>query len=376
MPILSIANLVSASARDLRNTQQPINDGPRHLAEAIDWLCRAQDATEDGGVSEGYHLYHGWLPSYPETSGYIIETLLDYAQISANKEYSVRAFKIADWLVTLQHDDGAIPDSYLKDKMVFDTGQVLFGFARAFDVTGDEKYRSAGARAARWLCACMDQDGTWKRHALNGIPHTYYSRVAWSLLEQDAVDADAILRDAAVKNIRWVMNQQGADGWFENASFTIQDHNRPYTHTIAYTIRGVLECGMRLQDDTMITCARRAADALLEHIPADGRLAGTFGPGWQGDKRFSCLTGNAQMSVIFSRLFELSGEDAYGAAAGRLNAYLKTRQDTVGADERKRGAIAGSFPIWGSYIHFCYPNWAAKFFADALLLEEKKRAAA
>ena len=33
------------------------------------------------------------------------------------------------------------------------------------------------------------------------------------------------------------------------------------------------------------------------------------------------------------------------------------------------GGIAGSFPIWGKYIHYCYPNWAAKFFADSLMLE-------
>jgi hypothetical protein len=31
------------------------------------------------------------------------------------------------------------------------------------------------------------------------------------------------------------------------------------------------------------------------------------------------------------------------------------------------GAIKGSHPIWGGYDPFRYPNWAAKFFADALM---------
>lgn len=372
MPVMNIFGLVSASARDVLGRQNPTKPDGEHLSEAIAWLCRAQDATSDGGVSEGYHLYHGWLPSYPETSGYIIETFLDYERVSGDEDFAARAFRIADWLVSLQHDDGAIPDSYLKEKMVFDTGQVLFGFVRAFKASGNETYRKAGASAAHWLCACMDDDGTWKRHALNGIAHTYYSRVAWSLLEQDAVAADPVLRDAAVKNIRWVMDQQRPDGWFENASFTVRDHGRPYTHTIAYTIRGVLECGMRLQDDTMIACARRAADAMVKTIPADGRLPGTFGPGWQGDHRFSCLTGNAQLAIILFKLGELTGDAVYVDAARRLNTYLKTRQDTVGKDDRLRGAIAGSFPIWGAYIHYCYPNWASKFFADALLLDEAR----
>jgi hypothetical protein len=34
-----------------------------------------------------------------------------------------------------------------------------------------------------------------------------------------------------------------------------------------------------------------------------------------------------------------------------------------------RGGIAGSLPIWGDYSRFEYPNWAAKFFADALLMD-------
>jgi hypothetical protein len=33
-----------------------------------------------------------------------------------------------------------------------------------------------------------------------------------------------------------------------------------------------------------------------------------------------------------------------------------------------RGAIAGSYPIYGRYERLKYPNWATKFFVDALLM--------
>jgi hypothetical protein len=33
------------------------------------------------------------------------------------------------------------------------------------------------------------------------------------------------------------------------------------------------------------------------------------------------------------------------------------------------GAVAGSSPIWGRYSMFEFPNWAAKFFADALIMD-------
>jgi hypothetical protein len=48
------------------------------IAEGLAWLCRAQDhsASSDGGVARHYSLLDGWAPSYPETTGYIIPTLL------------------------------------------------------------------------------------------------------------------------------------------------------------------------------------------------------------------------------------------------------------------------------------------------------------
>ena len=47
-----------------------------HLYAAAAWLERAQDATQDGGVSGRYRLDSGWSSSYPETTGYIVPTFL------------------------------------------------------------------------------------------------------------------------------------------------------------------------------------------------------------------------------------------------------------------------------------------------------------
>ena len=33
------------------------------------------------------------------------------------------------------------------------------------------------------------------------------------------------------------------------------------------------------------------------------------------------------------------------------------------------GGLPGSFPTWGQYMRFALPNWAAKFYLDALLLQ-------
>jgi hypothetical protein len=39
--------------------------------------------------------------------------------------------------------------------------------------------------------------------------------------------------------------------------------------------------------------------------------------------------------------------------------YLKDNKDLY-------GALAGSAPLWGDYMRFRYPNWAPKFFLDAM----------
>ena len=36
-----------------------------------------------------------------------------------------------------------------------------------------------------------------------------------------------------------------------------------------------------------------------------------------------------------------------------------------------RGGISGSHPIWGEYMKYSYPNYAVKFFADAIMLQEE-----
>ena len=68
-------------------------------------------------------------------------------------------------------------------------------------------------------------------------------------------------------------------------------------------------------------------------------------------------------------MFELNRENRYLDAARRLNRFVSRTQDLRASDRGVRGGIKGSHPIWGEYGSYEYLNWAAKFFADALLLE-------
>ena len=128
---------------------------------------------------------------------------------------------------------------------------------------------------------------------------------------------------------------------------------------------------MILKEPRYIEAARRAADALLANQESDGSLAGRFNSQWAPIGHWSCLTGDAQTSIVWLRLFQLTGDSKYLNGARCMNRYLMNTQNLISTDSGIRGGIKGSHPIWGEYAPYEFLNWAAKFFADALMLELK-----
>ena len=93
---------VAASA-DLYSPKHDNLDRSLHLREAVQWLERAQDFGEDRGVSYGARFGQGFLPSYPETTGYIIPTFVELGRRFDDATYLDRARAMADWEI----DDSA-----------------------------------------------------------------------------------------------------------------------------------------------------------------------------------------------------------------------------------------------------------------------------
>ena len=364
---LIVRDLFAVRGRDVRSHRV-------HLESAVDWLCRAQDARQGkpdaGGVSAGWSFEDGWLPSYPETSGYIVETLLAAAATLDRPELRTRAARIVDWLLAIQHADGAFPGHFGEPgsrPVIFNTGQIMHGMLAGHLQLGRPECLDAAVRAGHWLVRQQDPDGCWRRFEHNDIPHTYNTRATWALAATGRVAGDPALVAAARRNLDWALAQQGESGWFENNAFTTGA--APFTHTIAYAIRGFLESGVLLGEERYLRAAGQAAAAVAQAQREDGWLAGAFTRDWQAAVRYCCLTGVAQMALNWLRLAQ--ERDAAGLLehARRALAFLKREQSIDAADQVVCGAIAGSAPIWGAYSRFEFPNWAAKFFADALMMD-------
>lgn len=353
---------------------QPERDHRTHLQAAIDWMCRAQDQRngrpDAGGVSAGWSFEDGWLPSYPETSGYIVETFIAAAALLDRPELIPRAQRIIDWELSIQQDDGAFPGHFGEpgsSPVIFNTGQIMHGMLAGYLQLGREECLASAVKAGRWLARQQDTDGCWRRFEHNGVPHTYNTRGTWALLATGLVAGEAELKRAAIRNLEWALSQQTASGWFATNAFT--PDRQPFTHTIAYAIRGFLESGILLGDERFVMAACRAAEALAKAQRQDGWLAGTYADGWAPAASYCCLTGLAQMSLDWTRMAQHCGADELREPARRALGYLKKNHRLDDQDEAVRGGIAGSLPIWGRYSMFEYPNWAAKFFADALMMD-------
>jgi len=342
--------------------------------EGVAWLCRAQDhsASHDGGVARDYSLERGWATSYPETTGYIVPTLLDYARRYGNADARKRAERMLDWFVAIQLPGGGFQggrvDSTPVVPVTFNTGQILIGLAAGVAEFGD-RYRPAMEAAANWLADSLDPDGCWRKFptpfAAPG-EKAYETHVSWGLFEAERLAPGRGFAEAGLRNLRWALTKQRANGWF--ADNCLSDPRQPLTHTIGYVLRGVIE-GYRLSgEQSLLAAAGRTADGLLTAIRADGYLPGRLDADWAPAVDSVCLTGSVQIAHCLLLLYQSTGKIAYRDKAFVLNAYVRRTIDTGGAPEI-RGAVKGSFPVDGGYGRFEYLNWAAKFMIDANILE-------
>lgn len=360
---------------DLMRNNSQVKGNDACIQEAMNWLKRAQDIHKNGGVSAGYHFKTGWQPPYPETTGYIIPTFFDYYHYIEDEEYRQRAISMADWEVSIQLDNGAFQGGYkeynwnLPLPIVFDTGQVMFGLIRTYEETDKEVYLNASKMAGDCLVKSQDYNGAWRKYTFNEIPHSYHSRVAWALLKLYEVTKRNSYKEAAEKNLEWILENRLENSWFENCGF--EKNENPYTHMIAYTIRGLLESGFLLRNDQLVNIAVESSNVLMETFQELGFLPTTFDKRWISKDKYCCLTGNAQMSIIWLKVYDLTNNTRFLDSALHMNNFLKSIQDLTSSNNGIRGGIKGSHPIWGKYDPFFYPNWATKFFVDALLEANK-----
>lgn len=344
------------------------------IISSLQWLIDAQNhsSTNDNGIARHYHIAKGWGPSYPETSGYIIPTLLKCSEVFCEPDLSRRARSVLDWLVEIQLSDGAFQGGTVCVQQIvpvaFNTGQIILGLASGVDSFGSQ-YLLPLIRASEWLCRVQDADGSWtSTKSPFGGPglKSYDTHIAWGLFRAAEVTGRKEFFNTAERNIEWALSFQHKNGWPSNCCLSNPD--KPLTHTIGYYLRGLIEAYRYTKKQEYLDAALLLSSGLSDVVTNSGFLPGRIGSNWENASNWSCLTGSAQIAACWFLLSEITHNSTLQNLAIRVNGYIRRSMISDGPLGVK-GGVKGSDPIAGSYNPFMYLNWAAKFSIDSFLME-------
>lgn len=364
-----------AARRDHRGNLNPQDPGPQAVIDAgLEWLGLAQDhsTSADGGVARHWSTLNGWSPSYPETTGYIIPTLLQQADLKQDNALRQRAQRMLDWLVNIQFDNGGFQGGMIGQEPVvpvtFNTGQILLGLCAGARVW-PSRYLRPMRKAADFLASSLDEDGCWRKYPTPFAVHddkAYETHVSWALLDAAQVEHNQDWIAAAIRQVDWAATHQQENGWM--AQCCLSDKTMPISHTLGYALRGFVEAWRYTSHRRFLLVAGVLAEGLRNQLEASGRLAGAFHSDWRPGVSWSCVTGAVQIAHCWLLLFQETGDEIWLDAGKRANGWAR-RTVFLDGDPETRGAVKGSYPCDGEYCRFEFPNWATKFMIDSCQLE-------
>lgn len=283
------------------------------------------------------------------------------------------------WLLSLQMTSGAFPAGHCvgrskyyhtsKDYLlrrahpptpsVFNSGQILIGLNRSYLETGSKDVGEAIVKCADYLVSSIDERGQWvgDSYAKECSP-AYFTHVSWPLLEASGLTQDKSYRQKSVLSLQKVLsNVDVMTSFIHGMGFQNSDYAN--THTIGYTLYGLLKCSRILGEEGKCfrEVSQKALAKLFRTAELRKKMPGGFDALWKPDWSYICVTGDCQLALCFMEVFEL-GEDArYLNAACRLHYNAASTQG-------KGGELPGSVPRYGKYMSLRAPNWTAKYFMD------------
>ncbi len=292
-------------------------------------------------------------------------------------EFTERARRAIEFLLPLQLEGGGFPGGEILNNKsqpsFFNSAQIIAGLIAWHRASHDERALVSARRAADWLLSFQDDDGAFRKHLYEGLITTYGAHASCWIAELGTHTGESRYLDAAGRHMRWVLGHQDREtDWIDRCGFTAADHDarRAVTHTIAYTLWGVLATATALNDRHAREAVERAALKVARRVELSGWLPGVLDSRWNAAANYACLTGNAQMALIWFALYEQTSDSRFLNAALKVIDLVKVAQPMTSSESGIRGGVPGSDPVWGGYIRMAIPNWAAKFYIDALL---KKR---
>jgi hypothetical protein len=342
------------------------------LKHSAEWLIRSIEKGK-GGSCAYFSPLMGWSRPYPETSGYLIPTLIRVSNVFNDPKYLDGALNIGQWLLDIQAQDGSWHGGLHPNKSsagsVFNTGQILKGMMALFEFTGDQKFLDAADNGCNWLASGVNKNGLWPvgDYRASKTP-SYYTHVAWPMLEVWKRTQSAPQRSSAERFLDMALKRKLSNGVIGQWGF--DNRSSAFTHTIAYTIRGFQESSRLIGDYSKY--GRPMEEILNFFIKkaelSNGKISGEFNEALKGNNNYVCLTGNAQLAICVLLMEQEVPDLRLVNAAAKMIDFIGSVQTSGWFIKSLKGSVAGSYPLWGRYMFMRYPNWSAKYYCDSLML--------
>ena len=352
-----------------------------HIDLVLSWLNFAIGKSADGGIPHMVDLRQfvsqgrvTFAPSYPETTGYMLCTLIFGLRHKMLTLSRAKIDRITNYLLSVQRPDGAMPGSGNETReLAFDTGQVLTGLVAYYrHVEQRPEVGSSIARAADWLAAQVGADGAYSAASCYNGARAYYVRATIGLLQAAIAFGRSDWLDAAARNGEWTFRQRFGRSWFERFSF--EDGAFQNLHGIAYTLRGLIDLGRHLCRPEYVEYSKCCIDQIFSRaypaLPVPNSIPGHFARSFTKHRRTISPTGMCQIALCCFLLDRLYQSPIYSRHASELIATVKRFQFRGFAEPALNGLLPGSWPITGPYMHCALPNWPIKFFLDGLYIQE------
>jgi hypothetical protein len=352
------------------------------------WVRRAQDAWKDGGISSRYDLLaRHFQPQYPETTGYLVPTLLALGSASGGEaagggDAVAMAVRAGEWLRTRQLPDGAVDCRSDRDAaaaqpeiILFDCGAILQAFVALHLHAPGQGWADNAGRLADFMVSEQLASGEWKTHLYFSYFGSHQSLTAYALIDAGRALENQRYVEAGIRCLAAIRPRLAANGFVRMCQFTdAADDRIAFLHPLAYTLEGFLKSGLALDRPEYLEVVRPALAMLQRKFEIRRRLfASHYREDWTPMTAYSALDADCQIAALWFQFGRATGDLTYVSSALKLMDLIRPRIDVTAADPGWRGGIPGSFPVYGRNQQYTCVNWAAKYFLDASMLEMQVR---
>jgi len=293
------------------------------LEKAVRWV-RTHSITGQGIVISSRQR-----SSYPEVTGYFIPTLLSIGERNLASQY-------AQWLVSVQKNDGSFGAADNGCSFAFDTGLVVRGWAAL--VGRMPSLEMPLRRACNWLLRSADPTGrlpvplpgdAWSLGRRGEVSEAIHVYVLPPLLAAADVLNEPSYRQFVDRSLNY---------YLQNVTLTDFTQPNALTHFYAYVQEALLDLGCEAE-------ARAGMASVARLQQPTGAVPGYHDVDW------ICSTGLAQLAQVWFRLGET-------VRANKAMEFLSLLQNGT-------GGFYGSYGVGADYFAAEEISWAVKYAIEA-----------